>query len=129
MSDKPPDYKVGYGKPPKHGQWQKGQSGNPKRIYKRLPKTVLEVIDNIFASEIGVVENGTPRRISGFEAIALQLCIRATAGNKRAMKVLLRYQSFAKSRVGKRGYRIVVVSDDYSKILRTQDPDEEDDHD
>ena len=26
MSD---DYKVGYGKPPKHGQFKKGESGNP----------------------------------------------------------------------------------------------------
>lgn len=24
------DYEVGYGKPPKHTQWPKGQSGNPK---------------------------------------------------------------------------------------------------
>lgn len=26
MSD---DYEVGYGRPPKHGQFQKGKSGNP----------------------------------------------------------------------------------------------------
>ena len=28
MSDK--DYEVGHGKPPRHSQWQPGQSGNPK---------------------------------------------------------------------------------------------------
>jgi hypothetical protein len=27
--DKPEDYKVGYGKPPKSGQFKKGTSGNP----------------------------------------------------------------------------------------------------
>lgn len=119
MSDKPPEYKVGRGKPPKHTQWAKGQSGNPNRIYKRPPKTVLELIDKFLADDIGVVENGISRRVSCFEAIAIQLCIKATAGNKRAMRVLLRYQSFAKSRGGKRGYEIIVVSDDCSKILVT----------
>jgi len=29
-TDKPDDYEVGYGKPPKHGQFKPGQSGNPK---------------------------------------------------------------------------------------------------
>jgi hypothetical protein len=26
----PPNYKIGYGKPPKHTQFKKGQSGNKK---------------------------------------------------------------------------------------------------
>jgi hypothetical protein len=26
----PGDYEVGYGKPPKHSRFRKGQSGNPK---------------------------------------------------------------------------------------------------
>ena len=80
MSDEPPKYEVGRGRPPKHAQWAKGQSGNPNRIDKRAPKTALELIDKFFADDIDVVENGVSRRVSSFEAIVLQLCIKATAG-------------------------------------------------
>lgn len=38
-------YKVGYKKPPKSGQFKKGQSGNPRgRKKKILPKSVNEAI-------------------------------------------------------------------------------------
>ncbi len=33
-----PSYKVGYCRPPKRTQWQKGQCGNPKRIRKQTPQ-------------------------------------------------------------------------------------------
>lgn len=38
------DYDIGYGKPPKHTQWQKGQSGNPngKKKGKGLAQYLLE---------------------------------------------------------------------------------------
>ena len=41
------DYEIGYGKPPKHGQWQKGTSGNPsgKKKGKGLAHYLLEAGD------------------------------------------------------------------------------------
>ena len=41
------DYDIGYGKPPKHGQWQKGTSGNPsgKKKGKGLAHYLLEAGD------------------------------------------------------------------------------------
>jgi hypothetical protein len=35
-------YEIGYGNPPKHSRWKKGQCGNPKRIRKRPGKPVAE---------------------------------------------------------------------------------------
>lgn len=118
------DYEVGHGRPPKHSRWKKGQCGNPNRIHKRRPKKVVQLVDDFFARDIDIVENGISRRVSAFEAISIQLCIKATAGGKRAMSVLLEYQNFTASRGGRRGYEIMVVSDDYTQILRPYKPPE-----
>ena len=100
----PPSYEVGYGRPPKSTQWQKGQCGNPKRIRKKNPKPVVDMIDEFLSGgEIDIVENGISRRVSNFEAILLQLWIKAMAGKKRAANVLLQYQAFAARRSGGMG--------------------------
>ena len=49
------------------------------------------MIDGFFAGEIDIVESGISRRVSQFEAIVLQLWIKAMARKKRAMNVLLQY--------------------------------------
>ena len=112
-----PSYEVGYCRPPKRTRWQKGQCGNPKRIRKQNPKPVVDMIDEFFAGEIDIVENGISRRVSHFEAIVLQLWIEAMAGKKRAMNVLLQYQAFAARRSGGMGgviHRVEVLGEDAS---------------
>jgi hypothetical protein len=112
-----PSYEVGYCRPPKRTQWQKGQCGNPKRIRKQTPKPIVDMIDEFFASEIDIVENGIPRRVRHFEAIVLQLWVEAMAGKKRAMNVLLQYQAFAARRSGGMGgviHRVEVLGEDAS---------------
>ena len=100
----PPSYEVGYCRPPKRTQWQKGQCGNPKRIRKQNPKPIVDMIDEFFAGEIDIVEQGVPRRVSALEAIVLQLWRHAVAGSKRATNVLLQYQAFAAGRSGGMGW-------------------------
>lgn len=42
------DYEVGFGKPPKHTQFEKGRSGNPKgrpKGSKNIPMLVREIFD------------------------------------------------------------------------------------
>jgi hypothetical protein len=99
----PPNYEVGYCRPPKRTRWQKGQCGNPKRIRKQNPKPIVDMIDEFFAGEIDILENGISRRVNNFEAIILQLWIKAMAGKKRATNVLLQYQAFAARRCGGSG--------------------------
>lgn len=94
MSDPHGQRRSGYGYPPVHARWKKGQSGNPDRKRKSRPKTVVEMIDEFFASPIKIVENGEPRFCTAFEAIVTQLWIKADAGNKRAARVLLKYKTF-----------------------------------
>jgi hypothetical protein len=107
------NYEVGYGRPPKRTQWRKGQCGNPKRMRKKNPKPVVDMIDEFFAGEIDIIENGISRRVSNFEAILLQLWIKAMAGKKRATNVLLQYQAFAARRSGGMGgAQVEVVTED-----------------
>jgi Family of unknown function (DUF5681) len=106
-----PSYEVGYCRPPKRTQWQKGQCGNPKRIRKQNPKPVLDMIDEFFASEVPVTENGISQRRSAFEIIFLQLFNKAMAGNTRALKVLTKYSDFAASRDSAGGMRIELIDD------------------
>jgi hypothetical protein len=111
----PKEYEVGYGRPPKSTRWKKGQCGNPDRVRKKPPKRVVDMIDEFFAAEIDIVENGTSRRVSNFEAIVLQLWIKAVTGtSKRALNVLLKYLEFAASRGGMPSLALEVVPDQNS---------------
>jgi len=108
-------YDIGYGKPPEHSKWKKGQCGNPKRI--RKVKPVAELVDEFLSSE--VVENGVPQRRTAFEVICLQLCDKAMVGNRRALKVLKQYIDFAASRAPSGGMRAVLVDEETKrKMLR-----------
>ena len=113
----PPSYEVGYCRPPKRTQWRKGQCGNPKRMRKKNPKPVVDMIDEFVAGEIDIVEQGVSRRVSALEAIVLQLWRHAVAGSKRAMNVLLQYQAFAARRSGGMGgviHRVEELGEDVS---------------
>jgi Family of unknown function (DUF5681) len=74
------DYEVGYGKPPKHGQFKPGQSGNPKGRPKAARSTPTDVA-GILAEPLLVTTGGTTRRMSAFEVGARQLVKRALSKN------------------------------------------------
>jgi uncharacterized protein DUF5681 len=113
------EYEVGYGKPPEHSKWKKGQCGNPKRISKRPVKPIAELVDEFLAGEVEVVDNGVTQRRPAFEIIILQLYNKAMNGNARALKVLKQYSDFAASRAPNGGMRVKWVEhEEYLKYLR-----------
>jgi hypothetical protein len=117
MSPRQKDGEVGYGRPPKSTQWKKGQCGNPKRQYKRVPKGTVKIIDAIFAEQIDIIENGVPRRVSVFEAILLQLLSKEISGNRRAIAARLKYQEFVASQGKQGGFMLEYPQDDYTRWL------------
>jgi Family of unknown function (DUF5681) len=86
--DKDGDYEVGYGKPPRHTRFVKGQSGNPRG---RPPgaKNFTTLVNEALSEQIIVAENGRRRKISKRQAIVTQLVNRSATADLRALKMLL----------------------------------------
>lgn len=89
MSEKKKDYEVGYGKPPTHSQFRKGQSGNPKGRPKNA-RGVLASVKRELDSKITVREGGRQVTISKAEAMAKRLVANALQGDPKVMFALLK---------------------------------------
>jgi hypothetical protein len=82
------DYEVGYGKPPRHTRFVKGQSGNP-RGRPANAKNFKTLLNEALNQPLIVTENGERRKVSKRQAIVTQLVNRSAIADFRAMKILL----------------------------------------
>ena len=82
------DHEVGYGKPPRHRQFVKGQSGNPRG---RPPgaKNLKTLLNKALNELVVVTENGGRRKVSKREAIITQLVNRSAQADLKAIQILL----------------------------------------
>jgi hypothetical protein len=79
---------LGRGHPPKHTQFRKGMSGNPKgrpKGSKNLSTLLREAADDQVSATIG----GKTRNISKLQATAMQLATKAASGDLAAINKLL----------------------------------------
>lgn len=81
-------YEVGYGKPPKSGQFKPGQSGNPRGRPKKVP-TMAEVLEKQLGRELTVSTSEGPQKMPVLEVVIAGQVKKAAAGDTRAAKVLL----------------------------------------
>jgi hypothetical protein len=88
MQPEPDKYEVGYGRPPLHTQFRKGQSGNPKgrtRGAKNIGTLLTEALDR----KVTLTHQGEPRTFSKRELIIEQLVNKSAKGDVRSTKLLL----------------------------------------
>jgi hypothetical protein len=85
------NHEVGFGKPPKHTQFQKGHSGNPKGR-PRGSRNASTLLDEALKEHVVVSENGRRRLVTKLEAILKQLVNKAAQGDHRATQLLLAHQ-------------------------------------
>ena len=82
------DYQVGYGKPPRHTQFAKGQSGNP-RGRPSGSKNLATLVSEALKEMVVVTEDGGRRKISKWEAVVTQIVNKSAKADWRAIKILL----------------------------------------
>jgi hypothetical protein len=85
--EKTEDYEVGYGKPPRHTRFVKGQSGNP-RGRPCGAKNFTTLLEEALDEPVTVTESGGRRKVSKRQAIVTQLVNRSATADFRAIKLL-----------------------------------------
>lgn len=107
-------YEIGYRRPPKSGQFKKGQSGNPKGRPKGS-KNFMTLLDQELDQKITVNENGRKKEITRMQAVVKRMVADTLQGNMRTLmtmvEIMRRHGKFDESEVEE------LAPSDYSEIL------------
>ena len=82
------EYEVGYGKPPTHGQFQKGKSGNPKGRPKDTKNLKTDLQEEL-QEKIQIKEGGTGKLVSKQRAMIKAMVAKALGGDVKAASMLV----------------------------------------
>jgi hypothetical protein len=84
----PGDYAVGYGRPPEHSRFRKGQSGNPRGKVKGR-KSLKSILADELSARMTIGINGKQVTASRQQLMVQTLTARAAAGDTRAAKMVI----------------------------------------
>ena len=82
------NYDVGYGKPPKSGQFKPGKSGNPKGRPKGA-KNLITVLEEELQAKVPVKELGKSKKVTKQEAMVKALMLKAIQGDVKAINAVV----------------------------------------
>jgi hypothetical protein len=86
------EYTVGYGRPPQHTRFQKGQSGNPRGRPRQPPPPTERAKEMLIAEAyrpVSVREGDVVRRMPALQALMRNLINTGAKGDHRAQKVVM----------------------------------------
>ena len=90
-------YEVGYGRPPKHSQFKKGECPNPRGRGKRKPSKTSDVIHKVLSEEVEYREGRRIGRASKRELIIRKLFSEAMRGDVGSADALLKQRMHAEN--------------------------------
>ena len=82
------DDEIGYGKPPKHSRFAKGQSGNPKGRPKGA-KNIKTALEYELKAKVTLKEGDKVKTVTKTQAFAKTVVNKALSGDPRAAHILI----------------------------------------
>jgi hypothetical protein len=114
------DYEVGYGKPPVHTRFQKGQSGNPKGR-PRGRKNLSSLLNDALNGWVIVVENGRRKKITKRQAIITQLVNKSAAADLKATQIVIALLQEVEAQADVSAEQTALTEADHEIITRMQE--------
>jgi hypothetical protein len=87
-SEAPPDYEIGFRRPPLHRRFKLGQSGNPKGRPKRR-RNVRTVVEEALNQRISIREGDRTRSLPKLDGVVLTMVNKALQGDAKAQTALI----------------------------------------
>lgn len=116
------DYEIGYGKPPKSGQFRKGVSGNPSGRPKKAADFDSQLI-RAYNSPVVITENGRRTVITKSEATAMQLANKSASGNLPAARMGIKLRREAQDRLAERQQNLAKLQNRKARELTDEELD------
>ncbi|MEN9862472.1 MAG: hypothetical protein RLZZ601_236 [Pseudomonadota bacterium] len=100
-AQKSQEYDIGFKKPPKHTQFQPGQSGN-KNGRPKGSRNFANVIEQELNSIVSITERGKVKQVRKKDIIAKQVVNKAAAGDLKATGMLLNESRYAEQQAAQK---------------------------